>query len=62
MLIHLAIRFAGKAALGSALSVSAFNPGTAGTAAGTGFAGASRVSPLGTPGPGLVYTIIAALT
>jgi DHA1 family inner membrane transport protein len=60
VLIHLAVRFAGKAAtLGSALSVSAFN---AGTAVGTAFAGAALVSPLGTRGPGLVGTIIAALT
>lgn len=60
VLIHLAVRFAGKAAsLGSALSVSAFN---AGTAVGTLFAGAALVSPLGTTGPGLVGTIIAALT
>jgi DHA1 family inner membrane transport protein len=60
VLIHLAVRFAGKAAtLGSALSVSAFN---AGTAVGTAIAGAALVSPLGTTGPGLVGTIIAALT
>lgn len=60
VLIHLAVRFAGKAAtLGSALSVSAFN---AGTAVGTAFAGAALVSPLGTAGPGLVGTVIAALT
>ena len=60
VLIHLAVRFAGKAAtLGSALSVSAFN---AGTAVGTAVAGAALVSPLGTTGPGLVGTVIAALT
>jgi predicted MFS family arabinose efflux permease len=60
VLIHLAVRFAGKAAtLGSALSVSAFN---AGTAVGTALAGAALVSPLGTTGPGLVGTVIAALT
>lgn len=60
VLIHLAVRFAGKAAtLGSALSVSAFN---AGTAVGTAIAGAALVSPLGTTGPGLVGTILAALT
>lgn len=60
VLIHLAVRFAGKAAtLGSALSVSAFN---AGTAVGTAIAGAALLSPLGTTGPGLVGTIIAALT
>lgn len=60
VLIHLAVRFAGKAAtLGSALSVSAFN---AGTAVGTAIAGAALVSPLGTTGPGLVGTVIAALT
>jgi DHA1 family inner membrane transport protein len=60
VLIHLAVRFAGKAAtLGSALSVSAFN---AGTAVGTAVAGAALVSPLGTTGPGLVGTGIAALT
>ena len=60
VLIHLAVRFAGKAAtFGSALSVSAFN---AGTAVGTAFAGAALVSPLGTTGPGLVGTIISALT
>jgi predicted MFS family arabinose efflux permease len=60
VLIHLAVRFAREAAtLGSALSVSAFN---AGTAVGTAIAGAALVSPLGTTGPGLVGTVIAALT
>jgi DHA1 family inner membrane transport protein len=60
VLIHLAVRFAGKAAtLGSALSVSAFN---AGTTVGTAIAGAALISPLGTTGPGLVGAIIAALT
>lgn len=60
VLIHLAVGFAGKAAtLGSALSVSAFNTGTA---IGTSVAGAALVSPLGTIGPALVGTGIAALT
>ncbi len=60
VLIHLAVRFAGKAAtLGSALSVSAFN---AGTAVSTTVAGAALASPLGTNGPALVGTFIVALT
>lgn len=60
VLIHLAVRFAGKAAtLGSALSVSAFN---AGTAVGTTVAAAALVSPLGTSGPALVGSGIVALT
>lgn len=60
VLIHLAVRFAGKAAtLGSALSVSAFN---AGTAVGTAIAGTALASPLGTSGPALVGTVIVALT
>ena len=60
VLIHLAVRFAGPAAtLGSALSVSAFN---AGTAVGTAVAGAALASPLGTGGPALVGSVIVALT
>ena len=50
----------GKApTLGSALTVSAFNLGTA---VGSALAGAALVSPLGTTGPALVGTVIAALT
>ena len=60
VLIHLAVQFARQAAtLGSALSVSAFN---AGTAVGTAIAGAALASPLGTSGPALVGTGIVALT
>ena len=60
VLIHLAVGFAGRAAtLGSALSVSAFN---AGTAMGTAIAGATLLTPLGIRGPATVGTIIVALT
>jgi predicted MFS family arabinose efflux permease len=60
VLIHLAVRFAGKAAaLGSALSVSAFN---AGTAVGTAIAAAALATPLGITGPATVGTFIVALT
>jgi DHA1 family inner membrane transport protein len=60
VLIHLAVRFAGTAAtLGSALSVSAFNVGTAVT---TPIAGAALTSPLGLDGPAAVGTVIVALT
>ena len=60
VLIHLAVRFAGKAAtLGSALSVSAFNVGTAVT---TPIAGAALTSPLGLDGPAAVGTVTVALT
>ncbi|RYE38882.1 MAG: MFS transporter [Hyphomicrobiales bacterium] len=60
VLIHLAVRFAGSAAtLGSALSVSAFNVGTAVT---TPIAGAALTSPLGLDGPAAVGTVIVALT
>lgn len=60
VLIHLAVGFAGRAAtLGSALSVSAFN---AGTAVGTAIAGAMLLTPLGIRGPATIGTIIVALT
>jgi len=60
VLIHLAVRFAGTAAtLGSALSVAAFNVGTAVT---TPIAGAALTSPLGLDGPAVVGTSIVALT
>lgn len=60
VLIHLAVRFAGQTAtLGSALSVAAFN---AGTAVGTAIAGAALTSPLGLHGPATVGTVIVALT
>lgn len=60
VLIHLAVRFAGKAAtLGSAMAVSAFN---AGTAIGTAIAGAALSTPLGIHGPATVGTAIVALT
>ncbi|MFI0226781.1 MFS transporter [Streptomyces lydicus] len=60
VLIALSVRFAGQApALGSALSVSAFNLGTA---VGSWFAGLALGSPLGTTGPAVVGTAIAALT
>ncbi|AXJ09370.1 MFS transporter [Arthrobacter sp. PM3] len=60
VLIHLAVRFAGTAAtLGSALSVSAFNLGTA---IGSAVAGAALLTPLGISGPPMVGTAIVALT
>jgi DHA1 family inner membrane transport protein len=60
VLIALAVRFAGSAAtLGSALTVSAFNLGTA---AGSWIAGFALESPLGAVGPAAVGTVIAALT
>jgi predicted MFS family arabinose efflux permease len=60
VLIHLAVRFAGTSAtLGSALSVSSFNLGTA---VSTAIASAALLSPLGIRGPATVGTIIAALT
>lgn len=60
VLIHLAVRFAGAAAtLGSTLSVSAFNVGTA---IGTAIAGFALTSPLETRGPATVGTVIVALT
>jgi DHA1 family inner membrane transport protein len=60
VLIHLAVRFAGTAAtLGSALSVSAFNLGTA---IGTAVAGAALLTPLGISAPPMVGTVIVALT
>jgi predicted MFS family arabinose efflux permease len=60
VLISLAVRYAGQAGtLGSALSVSAFNLGTA---AGTAVAGLALTSDLGTTGPAAVGTVIAAAT
>jgi predicted MFS family arabinose efflux permease len=60
VLISLAVRFAGSApTLGSSLSVSAYNVGTA---VGTWVAGLSLGSVLGTTGPAVVGTVIAALT
>ncbi|WP_426512855.1 MFS transporter [Dactylosporangium sp. McL0621] len=60
VLIALVVRFAGRApTLGSALSVSAFN---AGTAAGSWIAGLALGSTLGVTGPAVVGTVIAALT
>jgi DHA1 family inner membrane transport protein len=60
VLISLAVRFAGKApALGSALSVSAFNLGTA---VGSWIAGLTLSTSLGSVGPAVVGTVIAALT
>jgi DHA1 family inner membrane transport protein len=60
VLISLAVRFAGSApTLGSSLSVSAYNVGTA---VGTWVAGVSLGSVLGTTGPAVVGTVIAALT
>lgn len=60
VLIHLAVRYAGKAAaLGSALSVASFN---AGTAIGTAIAGVALATPLGLSGPAMVGTVIVALT
>jgi predicted MFS family arabinose efflux permease len=59
-LISLAVRFAGRApALGSALTVAAFN---AGTAAGSWIAGLALDSQLGAVGPAAVGTVIAAMT
>ncbi|MFE9453453.1 MFS transporter [Streptomyces sp. NPDC006739] len=60
VLIALAVRFAGRApTLGSALTVSAFNLGTA---AGSWAAGFALESPLGATGPAAVGAVIAALT
>ena len=60
VLISLAVRFAGQApTLGSALSVSAFNVGTA---VGSWVAGLALDSSLGAAGPAVVGTVIAALT
>ncbi|MCG8969008.1 MFS transporter [Streptomyces sp. CL12-4] len=60
VLIALAVRFAGRApALGSALTVSAFNLGTA---AGSWIAGLALESSLGATGPAAIGTGIAALT
>lgn len=60
VLIHLAVRFAGRAAtLGSALAVAAFNTGTA---VATPLAGAAIGTSLGLDGPATVGTCIIALT
>ncbi|MFI6436306.1 MFS transporter [Streptomyces sp. NPDC050759] len=60
VLISLGVRFAGRApTLGSALTVSAFNLGTA---IGSWIAGLALASPLGATGPALFGTAIAALT
>ncbi|WP_344250403.1 MFS transporter [Isoptericola hypogeus] len=60
VLIHLAVRYAGKAAtLGSALAVASFN---AGTAIGTAVAGALLTTSLGLTGPPIVGTVVVALT
>ncbi|WP_328328061.1 MULTISPECIES: MFS transporter [unclassified Streptomyces] len=60
VLISLAVRYAGRApTLGSALSVSGFNLGTA---VGSWIAGLALSSSLGTTGPAVVGTVIAALT
>ncbi|MEU4464110.1 MFS transporter [Streptomyces sp. NPDC024017] len=60
VLIALAVRFAGQApTLGSALTVSAFNLGTA---IGSWIAGVALESPLGAAGPAVIGTVIAALT
>ncbi|WP_346769422.1 MFS transporter [Planctomonas sp. JC2975] len=60
VLIHLAVHHAGPAApLGSALSVSAFNAGTAIT---TPIAGAALGTPLGIHGPSIIGAIIVSLT
>ncbi|MEU2925795.1 MFS transporter [Streptomyces sp. NPDC007251] len=60
VLISLGVRFAGHApTLGSALTVSAFNLGTA---IGSWIAGLALDSPLGATGPAAVGTAIAALT
>jgi predicted MFS family arabinose efflux permease len=60
VLISLGVRFAGKApTLGSALTVSAFNLGTA---IGSWIAGLALESSLGATGPAVIGTVIAALT
>ncbi|MFF1460415.1 MFS transporter [Streptomyces sp. NPDC058330] len=60
VLISLSVRFADKApTLGSALSVSAFNLGTA---VGSWIAGLTLSTGLGSVGPAVVGTVIAALT
>ena len=60
VLSSLAVRFAGVApTLGVAMSVSAYNLGTA---VGSGVAGAALSSGLGATGPAVVGTVIAALT
>ena len=60
VLIHLAVRFSGKAAtLGSALAVSAFNVGTA---VGTAIAGATLSTSLGIHGPAAVGAVIVTIT
>lgn len=60
VLIHLAVGHAGEAApFGSALTVSAFNVGTA---IGTAVAGATLATPLGTHGPAAVGAVVVALT
>ncbi|MFF7649928.1 MFS transporter [Streptomyces sp. NPDC007983] len=60
VLIALAVRFAGRApTLGSALTVSAFNLGTA---IGSWIAGFALETPLGATGPAAVGTVMAALT
>ncbi|MFJ9736947.1 MFS transporter [Streptomyces sp. NPDC101166] len=60
VLISLAVRYAGRApTLGSALTVSAFNLGTA---AGSWAAGLTLDSALGVTGPAAVGTAVAALT
>lgn len=60
VLISLAVRFAGRApALGSALSISAFNLGTA---VGSWIAGLTLGTAMGSVGPAVVGTVIAALT
>jgi DHA1 family inner membrane transport protein len=60
VLSSLAVRFAGVApTLGVAMSVSAYNLGTA---VGSGLAGRALDSGLGAAGPAVVGTVIAALT
>jgi len=60
VLIHLAVSHAGEAAsFGSALTVSAFNLGTA---IGSAVAGATLATPLGTHGPAAVGAVVVALT
>ncbi|MFD5156757.1 MFS transporter [Streptomyces hawaiiensis] len=60
VLMSLAVRFAGQApTLGSALTVSAFNLGTA---IGSWIAGLALESPLEATGPAVIGTVIAALT
>ncbi|MFJ2559933.1 MULTISPECIES: MFS transporter [unclassified Streptomyces] len=60
VLIALAVRFAGRApSLGSALTVSAFNLGTA---LGSWGAGLTLTSPLGATGPATMGMVVAALT